>query len=220
MNIIEYVDGFIKTVVEFWRLRPREFVAAIRRAEQGYLSPYKFLVVFFTLAGVAWGASLTLHQAVLKAAAMTGESIQVPVDSLVVMIVVISLASVVVSSLCIRTISRFWPIRGQATFVEILNFEIYTLAIALPMVAVDVIVTPLLTLLEVLEIVPPWSIFVQIATLWLAALVCNIAKVMPGLAAVNGVSTARMWAGLLFWFFVLETVVIAVAISVALLEMV
>ena len=197
MRAIEYVDRFARTSVDFWRLRPRDFVAATARGDSGYLSPYEFLVVFLFIGATIYSSAAALALAAVQDA--TGASVTAPVNALAVRLLTMVVAKVVVNALYVRAISRIWPVRGRATFPDILQFRLYALAALLPVMVLDLLAGPLLAGLVAQETVPIWSIWLPGIAGFAIGLVTDVIKWVPGVAAINGVSTSRMWAGLLLW---------------------
>ena len=196
MRAIEYVDRFARTSVDFWRLRPRDFVAATARGDSGYLSPYEFLGVFVSIGATIYTSAFGLALAAVQG---DGAAATVPVKALTVRLLTMVVAMVVVDALYVRAISRIWPVRGRATFPDILNFRLYALAALLPVMALDLLAGPLVAGLVAQETLPIWSIWLPGIAGGAVGLATYIVKFVPGVAAVNEVSTSRMWAGLLFW---------------------
>ncbi len=207
MKVIEYADRFARTSIDFWRLRPRDFVAATAattRSADGYLSPYEFLAVFWVIGTGIYAVTITLVFSAAFGRDIELSELWVGAAAFRTLALVVFL--VVVNAVYVRAISRFWPVRGRAKFTDILEYQIYALAMVLPIMVIDLLVLPLLVWLIAEEIVSAWSLLLYVAAAFGFGFVVQIVKDIPGVAAVNGVSTARMWGGLLFWPFIVVMV--------------
>ena len=198
MDLIKYSNRFGKTIVDFWRLRPREFLASATREDSAYLSPYEFAGVFIVVGVANYSSTFALSLATIQDG--TDASIEALVGALALRTVVLMLVLTVVDTLYIRAISRIWPIRGRGTFTEILAYDLYSLSTLMPLMAVDLLVAPLIAEQHAIILVAAGILF---------GVVIMICKEIPGYAAVNGVKIGRMWAGLVFWPFAMSAVAVA-----------
>ena len=195
---IELADRYAKTFLDFWLLRPRSFIAAKNRDPSRYLSPYQFLVACLGIALVIYIAAFSLSQSEIHTA--TGQPPVTSAEALAVRMLTFLVAVLLVDSLVIRAVSRIWPIRGGATFSSIFEFRCYMLAIWLPGMALDLLLGPWLLALVLQKILPAGSNILILATV---GSVIGVFAVLfwwfPGVAVINGVSTRRVCAGVLFW---------------------
>lgn len=195
-------DRYINTFLDFWWLRPRKFIAAKNRDPSRYQSPYQFLVASLKIAFGVYIAIFIVSQSMILET--TGQShVTPPGDHAYIYIVLMIVpAMLFANSLILRAISRIWPVRGCATFSSIFELQCYTLAIRLPAIAL-LLITPLFMKYQEHGILPALDITLIFMILHTVDVVIGVASLLfwdlPGAAAVNGVSTPRMWAGLLFW---------------------
>ena len=196
---IEFVDRYAKTFRDFCCLGPRKFNAARNNDPSKYLSPYQLLVVSLSIGFLIFGAAISLSQSVTQADS-DGQSVPSP-DAIAVYFLAFAVTMLFVNSLIFRAISRIWPIRGSATFRSIFELECYTLAIRmLPPMVLTLVLLPLVTVLMATETVSNSSgILILVAPAIVITLASLIFLEFPGIAAVNEVSTGRVWAGFLFW---------------------
>lgn len=197
---LELVDKYGSTFLDFWRLRPRRFLAAIKKEPKKYLSPMQFLAISlaitFSLGVTAIALSLTAVQSVSG-----NEQIGDP-KALSARLIVFIFTMLVVGSLMYRATSFFWPIRGHASFHQIFEFQCYWMAIVLPFGAIDVLILPLVTELIARELVPPWVGALPFLLGSAFGMVGWFLYGMPGIAYLNRVSTVRQFMGTLFWTFI------------------
>lgn len=211
-TLVELAERYIKTFIDFLALRPKSFLDARNREPSLYLTPYQFLVLtlifgFFIYTSYFLLTQLTVHeapgQAVEKAKAVAFRMLALFVFLLFV------------NSLFIRAISRIWPLRGNATFSSIFQFHCYMPAILLPAMMLDLLLGPLLYELIKIKILPAWSFLILLVLGAIIGLFGLIFWNIPGIAVINGVSTKRVWASLVFWFIAPSIVIVMLIIVLA-----
>ena len=209
---IEFADHYVKTVLDFWLLRPRGFFAEKNRDPSRYLSPYQFLFATLSIGFVIYVAAFTLNLSATQA-----DPSSALVSAHVIRLLTFLVVLLFLNSLIFRAISRIWPVRGNATFSSIFGFQCYMQAILLPAMVLDLLLGSLLTELLARETLPAWSILIPATVGYVLGVVGLLFWNLPGIAVVNGVSMRRVLAGLLFWSVALGFVVgIVVGVLIAL----
>ena len=217
VRAIEYVNRFARTVAAFWRLKPRDFVLATARHGGKFLSPYQFLCVFGSIGVIIYTSYFVLVSGVVQGTAE--ESIAPWARALAIRQLVLIVVSAVVTALYHRAISRVWPVRGSASFRSVLSFRIFFLSGLLPIAVLDLLVGPVLFALVARAVLPPPAVWLLVVVGFVVGVVLEVVKGVPGFAAMNGVSIARAWAGLIFWPGVVGVVVGAIGgLALALAE--
>lgn len=189
--IINLVDRYARTFIDFWTLRPRKFMSKFDQDSSKYLSPYQFLYVslcftFFVFISEIGLTATALRPGYHPASASAGWSLSV------------FGLMFALNSLAFRTVSRVWPIRGSATFSSIFEIQCYTMAIYVPLMLLGLVLSPLSSVPLSFNI--QWIVFaigfvygIPVFFLWQ----------IPAVAIANRVSSARVIAGFLFWSAVL-----------------
>ncbi|MCY3678940.1 MAG: hypothetical protein OXH66_15355 [Gemmatimonadetes bacterium] len=191
------IARYMHTFIDFCRLGPAAFTEARGAKPSRYLSPYQFcawtLVIGFAIAGATF---VRLHFAT------TGTVKTGLASANAAGVVTVAVSSLVLSSLMFRAISRAWPIRGHADFSSIFEIHCYLLAMGwLPTSAINLLLIPWLAGLAAAGTLAVLSVFL-VPVLVIGAPIGLLRDILwgcPGIAAVNGVPTSRVWAGLLFW---------------------
>ena len=220
MTWIDVVDRYAKTFFDFWLLRPRGFIAAKNRSPSNYLSPYQFLYACLSIVFVVYVVAVSLVATVSLVGTVSLEPTAASIASTTLagaisgLLLLVLITGLLWGALVFRTLTRVWPIRGSATFVSIFKFRCYMMAIWLPQIVLILFLSLLPVVLVMLKQLseqgPIWnSISVEEISIWTSIAVLVIGVIssvltlffweLPGIAAVNGVSTLRVWAGLLFW---------------------
>ena len=204
---IEVAGRYIKTFLDFCSLRPRKFIAAKNRDPSRYLSPYQFFVFSLIIGFFIYGAAFSLNLSVIHEA--TGQPPVASPNALAIQVLAFFVVMLVVNSLVIRAVSRIWPVRGSATFASIFELECYVLGIRLwPSMALTLLLSPWLTALGAQQLLTAGNTFL---ILFIPSAVIGATTTLfwefPGVAVANGVSTLRVWAGVLFWSVALGSVV-------------
>ena len=194
---IDLADRYVKTVIDFWRLRPRRFFPALDTSSTRYLTAPQFLAVSIGLMFAVYAASYALTSTALERAG-AGELIESP-DAEALRIVVFFLANLVAATLFLRGISRVWPIKGSATFESIFKLQCYMMAIFVPVAAVDLLVGPIMAEMIVRGFISETSILINISAGMAIGLLAFILYQVPGVAFLNDTSIGRIYAGLVFW---------------------
>ena len=198
---IELVDNYIRTFIDFWRLRPRKFYLSVTKTPKKYLTAPQFLAASLALEFVLFVAALGLVSTVLKQTntqGVTGESKDIAIQFIVFLV-----ANLLFGSLCFRAISRIWPVRGKAAFLEIFGLQCYMMAIIVPVSGLDLLIGPTITKLVSTGILPAWCQLIQLVIGLMVGFAGLFFWQYPGVAYLNGVSTGRLWFGSLFWSFIL-----------------
>ena len=208
MNWIQHVEDFTKTVMAFWQMRAGTFVTVTKQDGAGYLSPYKFLVCFLSLAFIIYSANFALT------ASITGEVGQ-PVSAMVVRTLVLWIGLTVVGAMWEHAICQGWPVHGRGTFAQILEFRLYMeAAVTMPLMVVDLFAGPPLT--HMLREEPERGGYLLALYVFggsfVYSVVLEVVKGVPGVAAINDVTALRIWAGLLFWSLVCSVFGVGVAL--------
>lgn len=213
---LEVTDRFARTFIDFWRLRPKRFLSAVARSPMDYLTPYQFLVASLGIVFAMLVATIALVQGTMQG--VTGQAPVTPAQALAVRTTVFVVANLVVGSLIFRSISRVWPVKGIASFRTIFELQCYMMAIITPLAAIDVLVAPIIAELVGRNITPGWTALLPSGLGLIVGFAGFLFWNMPGVAHLNGVSTARLWLGLLFWSLVLGVAggILAVAVLIAL----
>ena len=194
---INYVDRYAITFIDFWRLRPKRFIAAKNRDPNRYLSPYQFLYGSLCIEFGIYAAAFSLNQSEIYA--VTGQPPITSANALAVRFLAYTFVMLIVGALGGRAVSRIWPVRGSATFSSIFEIQCYMLAIILPVMIYDLLIGPLHTALVAREVLPAWSIVISYMVGVVIGTLGGLFWNIPGVAVVNGVSTRRMLSGVLLW---------------------
>ena len=195
---LHLAENYLVTTLDFWRLRPKRFMAAKRQNPTRYMPPYQFLVLSLGIAFLCYVAAYFLSLSLNLSEPNANPEALARV--LALRLVTYLCFVLLLSSLFYRAISRIWPISGRASFLSILEMQCYMQAIWLPIYALDLFLIPLFTDLEATEVLSRRGAditFLVLGTIF--GTVLSLFWLIPGVATVNGVSAARIWAGLLFW---------------------
>jgi hypothetical protein len=200
---MEVVDKYVKTLVEFWALRPRAFLERRKIEPSRYLSPSQFFLASLSILAVLYLATFSFYKdlpvdiieryPMLK---QTGD----PKTYVVVLLTAVVLGSLL-SSVGVKACAALWPIKGRVTFGRIVDFQFYLMAIILPMGTIDLLAAPIL-LNYVSESRSPYAVYalyVPFIVGYLAGSILWFVYVLPGLSKLYGVSALRMFAGLTLW---------------------
>ena len=202
----EKIGRYVITFIDFWKLRPRRFVLSYEESPSKYLPPFQFwgfsLIILFAL--FVAEIALTIEISVDDVRVM-GQ--KVPAEALATWHLTFLVFLTVVFSLLYRAVSRIWPIRGNATFRSILELQCYTHAILIPLAAFLFLVSPFIGK----ESRVLWGIVVTVVYSLLTVFPWNL----PAVAVANGVSSLRMFAGMLFWVAVLYVFAFAILGGIA-----
>lgn len=209
---IELVDKYARTLIDFWRLRPRRFFLSVTKTPKKYLTAPQFLASSSALAFALLVASIGLVSAVLKQSDAQGTTAEP--KALAVQVVVFVIANLLLGSLYFRAISRVWPVKGKAAFSSIFELQCYMMAIIVPLSAFDLLVGPTIANLVSMYILPAWCQFVQPVIGLMIGLAGLFFWQFPGVAFLNGVSTGRIWLGFFFWNFILGVFLGVVAVII------
>ena len=205
---IDMIDRYIVTFLDLIRLRPRRFIVEKNRIPTGYMSPYQFLFASLSIVFIICATSISLERFVFSNAlpAFPGKEDLPSPETISVYLLTFTVAMMLLNSLYFRIVSRWWPIRGSATFRAIFKLQCYGIGIRLvPSMALQLIMIPFLTGLVAIEVLTFGSY--MIVCVAIGGLIGSVSLVLwdvPGVAAVNGVSTQRCWGGIAFWAFVLS----------------
>lgn len=194
---LELVERYGHTFIDFWLLRPRRFLVAVKKNKDKYISPMQFLVLTLGIGFAMTVAMISLSYSALES--VTGEKPHGDPTALATLVIVASLVTMVFGTLATRFVCGVWPVRGGATFVPLFEFQCYLSALLLPVMAIYVILVPILRQLVASEIVPVWVGFIPAVLGLLASLIVGVVYQLPGTAYIAGVSTARLWLGVIFW---------------------
>ena len=190
--MIEIADRYIKTYIDFLTLRPRRFIAAKNKDPKRYLPPNQFLV--FTL-GIGIAIQLSTFTLILADSQLATTLARAVAITFAAMLVVVMF----LESIFFRAISRIWPIRGIANFSSIFGLQCYMSAFVLPGMVIDLLGT-FLVLILAKGLLAEWKVFLANGV---AGLLIGILSLLfwnlPGIAAINKVSTRRVLAGYFFW---------------------
>ncbi len=197
MTAVEIAGKYVSTFLEVWHFRPKVLLLE-RDRDQSYLSPSVFLaatlgIVFGSILTAAMLSQLLIWGSPAEPSLTADKAVGVATALLVFLILL-------VNSLFYRIISPLWPVRGTATFTSMFSVQCYTLAIGVASSAMlSVLYVPLL------EVLVAAGHLERTASFWIPGAIGGLFGTISafwsvsGLAVVNGVSTARMWAGLLLW---------------------
>ena len=208
----ELLDKYQITFIDFWRLRPRGFLIRVRAEPTKYLSAAQFMGVSSTLMLALIVIAMSVNQQNIEK--ITGSKMASP-EALAGRYLVMILVVLLGNTLLYRIISPRWPVRGKVNFVSLFEFQCYMVAILIPFLVIDVVLDPIGISLVASKVAPSWVLFIPAVIGGVAGFVCYFLYQNPGIAALNGVSSLRMFLGTAFWVMVFQiTVGVVVAIVV------
>ncbi len=195
-SYVEQIGRYIRTVIDFWRLRPKRFMAAINDNPTRYLPPLQFLA--FTVVIGFFVYSATFFLALLIAPETSAQIIQIGSISLegtarvfAIYVMALIIFILFVETILFRIISNIWPIKGGASFSAIFEFQCYMLATIVPLILLDLLLSPLIAL--------EWVVGLKLSLGLLIGILSLLFWQVPGIAIISGVTTGRLWGGVLFW---------------------
>ena len=125
-SYVEQLGPYIRTVIDFWRLRPKRFMAAVNDNPTRYLSPFQFLSFTVVIGFLAYSVAFFLGLLVLTAAETSARigDISLEWGSRVLATYVMALIIFIlfVQTVAFRILSNIWPIKGGASFLAIFEF--------------------------------------------------------------------------------------------------
>ena len=198
-------ERYILTSLDFWRLRPRRFMMRREARPSRYLSPVQFLLVSLI---IFFGLNFLIFSF-----PNVRESISWILSSDdprmygAVLAVLYTIVALLLGSILYLAISKLWPIRGPATYLQIIEFQCYMTAISLPMTGLMVVIAPCWR-----TFVGDGSIGIEDlglainATIILYSILTALFWQWPGIAVLNRTSTARIGLAVVFWLFVVLVV--------------
>ena len=194
---LEFADRFGSTFIDFWRLRPRRFLPAVKENPNKYLTPMLFLVISLGIAFILLAASIGLTQTALQ---KVGEKNLGDPEELTIRVLGFAFVVLVVGSLFYRAIVSLWPIRGNASFRQIFDFQCYsTMIILIPLSVIGLLIEPIIMELVLGQVIPGWMIWIPHILGFVLGNLGWFFYVIPGIAVLNGVSTVRQVMGTFFW---------------------
>ena len=196
-SYVEQLGRYIRTVIDFWRLRPKRFMAAVNDNPTRYLPPFQFLAFTVVIGFLAYSAafSLVLLIAAGTSAQIGNISLEWAARTLATYVMALMIFILFVETVVFRILSNIWPIKGGASFSAIFEFQCYMLATIVPSILLDLLSSPLMALEWVDKLKGSLAILIGISSLLFWQL--------PGIAIINGVTMSRVFGGLLFWNVVL-----------------
>ena len=199
------VNQYIKTSIDFWKLRPRKFHERERSDPLRYLPPYQFLWYNLSILFFLFSATLVVILTYFE-----DGWIMIIFSSVYMVVLVLDL---IINTSLYTLLSKIWPIRGKSTFLSIFKSNCYTSSALIPPAALILIdfsiilvlngnidhinQTPLESSLKLFLII---SIIISVPYTIIVWAVWQI----PGIAVVNGVSTSRVFYGFFLWLLVLS----------------
>ncbi|MDD9983239.1 MAG: hypothetical protein OXU81_18090 [Gammaproteobacteria bacterium] len=203
---INFLSRYTHTAIDFWRLQPKYFIAAIGREPDRYLAPYPFFVGFLGIEFVLCTALFTVTQSEVIS---VSEQVSAFAQAAAVRQLALITLAIVLNAVVFRALSRVWPIKGSATFRSVFAFQCYMSAIILPLTMLDLLVQPVIVGLNGGSM-PEWGIGMLVLFGLAVGGFGLLFRNFPGIAYINGVSTTRVFEGYVFW-----SVVVGVIIGVA-----
>lgn len=205
---LELLDKYQTTLLDFWRLRPRRFLAELKKTPAKYLTPGVF-------AGISATILLTSEVVSSRIMALGYEKLGYgqfpPAEAVAVQILVLLLVALFVLAIFFRTISPLWPVSGRkVSIVEVWNFQCYMFAIYVAFGVSDVIITPLYCI--ALRNGPTRLATMVIYYIALGAPLFFFFQV-SGIAALNHTSSTRVFLAVLLWLAAFGTVVALVVVA-------
>jgi hypothetical protein len=206
----DIVDKFTATLIDFWTLRPRAFLESVENDPSRYLSPPQFLLACTGLISGLYVISLAAYKDLSEETLNRFPPLRLRSDTTIVASrqILFLIVFLVVYSLYIR-LASWWPIRGKASFKDILYFQFYALSLNLPYLVLEVILTPFIlnyidhsvsaTSIRLLFVLPIANLVVGVPLAFI--------YILPGQARLNGVSTGQMFIGLFVFGLVAEFVI-------------
>ena len=198
--MIEYTELYLRTFYDFLVLRPRRFLAIRTTEPSRYLSPNKFLIIsVIILLSLSSAAFLLLGAKIVDKNNPPPLSIGEIARLFSMGIVLVMLINLIVVSLFFRVFSAIWPIKGKATFRSIFDLQCYMTAIHL--IGFIIIFTIYISNPEGSGPNQQLTGFDEflLVLLFLYMITASFIFNLPGLAAINGVSSLRVFAGFFFW---------------------
>ena len=113
---------YFKTLMDFWRLRPKKFFETRALPTSDYLAPLPF---FISTLAIALAISFGLAAALADELSTPASELRVGTLRMLGLLA----ATLVVNTLWVRAISRVWPMRGSADFSSILDVNCYVLGV-------------------------------------------------------------------------------------------
>ena len=195
MNIsIDLIDQYITTFVDFWILKPRNFLDNLVSCPQKYLSPGKFLLVSLSIEFVLITTNFAISQS----------STEIPIDpkDLAVVNLASYVAFTVFNTIIFYWMSKVWPIKGIVSFKSILDFQIYTMALYTPFSAFTLIGSAFVILIspDSFSLLTTVNILIAFSFSFLLMFLYTF----PGLGHLNRVSTGKVIFSYLFWSILLN----------------
>lgn len=192
---LELLDKYLTTFLDFWRLRPRNFLARVRREPTRFLPPAQFVGVSSTILLALLVIAFSLNHEDLEKIA--GSKMASP-EALAGRLLVLMLTILFANTLFYRMVSPLWPVRGKADLVSIFEFQCYLVALLVPLAAMDVLFDSI-TISLVANGAAFWVLFIPSAIGFVVGLSFYFIYQNPALAELNGVSSLRMFLGTVFW---------------------
>ena len=145
---VEQLGRYIRTVIDFWRFRPKRFMVAVNDSPARYLPPFQFLAFTVFIGFLAYSAAFFLGlliaaetNAPIGSTSLEGESRVLAIYVMALMIFILF-----VETVAFRILSNIWPIKGGASFLAIFEFQCYMLATTVPLILLDLLLSPLMAL--------------------------------------------------------------------------
>lgn len=202
MPLPEFVARYTNTTIDFWRLKPAQFIAAIGREPDRYLGPYQFLAGFLGIEFLLCTALFTLGQADPLSVSQHTDSMA---QAWATRQVAFAAVGVALNALVFRAVSQVWPVKGGADFRSIFAFQCYMCAVILPTAILDFVGQPV-TVLVAGGSLPEWSVGIPPLLILAIAALGLVFRNFPGIAHINHVSTSRLLVGFAFWPAVVGTI--------------
>lgn len=198
----DVIDKFATTIIDFWTLRPRNFLESVKNNKSRYLTPPQFFLACLSLISALYIISFSFHKDLSEETLKRFPFLKLKSDPTILAgrQIAFLIMFLVAYSLYVRAAS-WWPIKGKASFKDIMYYQFYALAVSLPFLVLEVIITPLI--LEYIDVSQsPNSIYLLFVLPIIGIVIGTVLGfiyIVPGHAKLNGVSTGNMLIGI--WLF-------------------
>ena len=110
----DIVDKYCTTVVDFWVMRPRKFLASHSTNPDRYLTQPQFLLACMGLLTILIGSTFSFYRELRKDVLGMLPALELQADAKVLAgrQATLVLFVVVFNTITLRIISRLWPVRG------------------------------------------------------------------------------------------------------------
>lgn len=195
-TLIDLVDRYIATALDFWILKPRKFIDNFVSCPQKYLSSGKFLYVSLSIEFVLITSYFAIIMSQYDIKTLVTDQ-ELAAKILAVVNIAAYIALTVFNTIIFYWMSKIWPIKGIASFKSILDFQIYTMALYTPFSVFTLIGSALVILISPSSF-DFWISFNLLIGFSFSFLLMFLYD-FPGLGHLNRVSTGKVILSYFFW---------------------